>query len=193
MRWSLFLCLTVASQTAAMLCADDRSLDQQFGDQMQPFLKRHCLGCHGPEKQEGKLDLSHATSIPAIVTSLSVWEIVLQRLEAGEMPPAEAEQQPTNEERQAAVRWLRDLCAREASRNAGDPGGLRCCSKHDSSKVPLLLAGGLGGTLETGRVLDYLDQGDDHRKLCSLYLSLMDRMGVSLTHFGDAETRLAEL
>jgi hypothetical protein len=63
-------------------------------------------------------------------------------------------------------------------------------SKHDSSKVPLILAGGLGGTLQTGRVLDYADRGDDHRKLCSLYLSLMDRMDVKLDSFGDAETRL---
>jgi hypothetical protein len=66
-------------------------------------------------------------------------------------------------------------------------------SKHDSTKVPVLLAGGLGGTLETGRVLDYADKGDDHRKLCSLYLSIMDRMGARLDHFGDAETRLAGL
>lgn len=66
-------------------------------------------------------------------------------------------------------------------------------SRHDSSKVPLLLLGGLGGTLETGRVLDYLDKGDDNRKLCSLYLSLMDRMGVELPQFGDTEMRLAGL
>jgi hypothetical protein len=66
-------------------------------------------------------------------------------------------------------------------------------SKHDSTKVPVLLAGGLGGTLETGRVLDYTKQGDDNRKLCSMYLSLMDRMGVKLSHFGDAETPLASL
>ena len=32
-------------------------------------------------------------------------------------------------------------------------------SKHDSSKVPLLLVGGLGGKLDTGRVLDYRDEG----------------------------------
>jgi len=64
-------------------------------------------------------------------------------------------------------------------------------SKHDSTKVPVLLAGSLGGTLETGRVLDYTDKGDDNRKLCSMYLSLMDRMGVKLDRFGDAETRLA--
>lgn len=66
-------------------------------------------------------------------------------------------------------------------------------SRHDSTKVPLLLVGGLGGTLETGRVLDYADLGDDNRKLCSLYLSLMDRMGVQLPSFGDAEERLAGL
>ena len=29
--------------------------------------------------------------------------------------------------------------------------------------------------------------------LCSLYLSLMDRMGVTLDHFGDADTRLKGL
>jgi hypothetical protein len=62
---------------------------------------------------------------------------------------------------------------------------------HDSTKVPLLTAGSLGGTLETGRVLDYTEAGDANRKLCSLYLSLMDRMGVNLDTFGDADARLA--
>ena len=64
---------------------------------------------------------------------------------------------------------------------------------HDSRKVPLLTAGSLGGTLATGRVLDYTDAGDDNRKLCSLYLSLMDRMGVKLDKFGDASMRLARI
>jgi hypothetical protein len=64
-------------------------------------------------------------------------------------------------------------------------------SKHDNTKLPILLAGGLGGTLETGRVLNYFDQGEENRKACSLYLSLMDRMGVQLDKFGDADTRLA--
>src|SRR6266699_3286996 len=65
--------------------------------------------------------------------------------------------------------------------------------KHDNTRLPLVLAGGLGGTLETGRTLDYLQAGDDNRKMCSLYLSLMDRMGVKLERFGDADTRLARL
>jgi hypothetical protein len=63
-------------------------------------------------------------------------------------------------------------------------------NRHDSTRLPLLTVGGLGGTLETGRVLNYFDKGDENRKVCSLYLSLMDRMGVTLEHFGDADARL---
>jgi len=65
--------------------------------------------------------------------------------------------------------------------------------KHDNMKLPVVTAGGLGGTLRTGRALDYLYAGDDKRKLCSLYLSIMDRLGVTLDRFGDADTRLADL
>jgi len=61
---------------------------------------------------------------------------------------------------------------------------------HNGTKVPVALAGGLGGTLKTGRSLDYLTAGDDKRKLCSLYLSIMDRMGLELKEFGDAKERL---
>jgi hypothetical protein len=65
--------------------------------------------------------------------------------------------------------------------------------KHDNTKLPVLTVGGLHGTLKTGRVLDYLGKGDANRRLCSLYLSLMDRMGVRLDRFGDADTRLTEI
>jgi hypothetical protein len=64
-------------------------------------------------------------------------------------------------------------------------------TRHDNSKLPVLTVGGLGGSLQTGRVLDYLGKGDENRKLCSLHLSLMDRMGVELPRFGDADSRLA--
>ncbi len=63
--------------------------------------------------------------------------------------------------------------------------------RHDNTKLPLLTVGGLGGSLQTGRVLDFSTAGDENRKLCSLHLSLMDRMGVTLPRFGDADTRLA--
>jgi hypothetical protein len=63
--------------------------------------------------------------------------------------------------------------------------------KHDNSRLPLVLAGGLNGTIETGRTLNFLDAGDENRKLCSLFLSLLDRMDIKQDSFGDANTRLA--
>lgn len=65
--------------------------------------------------------------------------------------------------------------------------------KHDNFRLPVVLAGGLGGTLRTGRVLSYLDAGAENRKMCSLYLSLMDRYGLKAAAFGDATTRLENL
>ena len=65
--------------------------------------------------------------------------------------------------------------------------------KHDNSKLPLILAGGLSGTLKTGRTFDFYKAGDDNRKMCSLYLSLMDRFGINLDQFGDATERLRDL
>src|SRR5260370_10249732 len=37
--------------------------------------------------------------------------------------------------------------------------------KHDNTRLPLVLAGGLGGTLETGRTLFYVVAGDENPKL----------------------------
>jgi Protein of unknown function (DUF1552) len=65
--------------------------------------------------------------------------------------------------------------------------------KHDNMKLPVVTIGGLGGTLKTGRALDYLPAGDENRRLCSLWLGIMDRMGVKLDSFGDTDKRLANL
>ena len=64
---------------------------------------------------------------------------------------------------------------------------------HSAEQLPVLLTGKGGGTLRNGRILDYMDKGDANRKVCSLHLSLMDRMGVRLDGFGDASSRLEGL
>ena len=66
-------------------------------------------------------------------------------------------------------------------------------SAHNSQKVPLLTVGGLAGQVRTGRVLDYEKQPDSERKLCSLYLSLANKMGVPVDRFGDADEPLLDL
>ena len=64
---------------------------------------------------------------------------------------------------------------------------------HGANQLPFLLTGKGGGSVRTGRILDYLEKGDEARKACSLHLSIMDRMGVKLDRFGDATSRLEDL
>jgi hypothetical protein len=60
---------------------------------------------------------------------------------------------------------------------------------HDSRQLPVVLAGGGGGTIKGGQAYDF--HQDANRKLCRLHLALMDRMGVRVDRFGDAEHALS--
>jgi hypothetical protein len=62
---------------------------------------------------------------------------------------------------------------------------------HNNDQLPVVMLGSAGGQIKTGRILDYL--GKPNRKMCSLYLSMMDKMGVQLDRFGDSTERLAEI
>jgi hypothetical protein len=59
---------------------------------------------------------------------------------------------------------------------------------HDNNQLPVVLLGRGGGQIRTGRVLDYLNS--PNRRMCSLYLSLLDKAGVRLDRFGDSSERL---
>jgi hypothetical protein len=62
---------------------------------------------------------------------------------------------------------------------------------HNNDQLPVVVLGRGGGQIRSGRVLDYV--GRPNRKMCSLYLSLMDKAGVRLDRFGDSNQRLAEI
>ena len=62
---------------------------------------------------------------------------------------------------------------------------------HNNDQLPVVLLGKGGGTIKTGRILDYT--GKPNRKMCSLYLSLMEKAGVKRDAFGDSKGRLAEV
>lgn len=77
---------------------------------LQPFLERHCLSCHGPDKQKGdvRLDTLGPVADPA---AQETWKTVLDMVALGEMPPAE-EPQPARSEREHAVAALEAALAR---------------------------------------------------------------------------------
>lgn len=84
----------------------------------------------------------------------------------------------------------------EGERTLLDNSMLLFCSSmmtgnHNNDQLPVVLVGRGGGRIKTGRILDYL--GKPNRKMCSLYLSLMEKTGVHLAAFGDSKERLAEI
>jgi hypothetical protein len=59
---------------------------------------------------------------------------------------------------------------------------------HNNDQLPVVMLGRGGGQIRTGRILDYVNK--PNRKMCSLYLSMMEKMGVHLDSFGDSRERL---
>ncbi|MCH2203205.1 MAG: DUF1552 domain-containing protein [Fuerstiella sp.] len=95
------------------------------------------------------------------------------------------------------ARILKGLDAvQEGERTLLDNSMILFCSSmltggHDNTQLPVLLCGGAGGQLKTGRTLDYLES--DNRKMSSLYLSLMEKMDLKLNKFGDSTQPLSEI
>jgi hypothetical protein len=62
-------------------------------------------------------------------------------------------------------------------------------NRHTHSNLPLILAGGGGGTLATGRYVQHTS-----KPMCNLFLSLADRMGTKrLERHGDSTGRLGDV
>ena len=59
---------------------------------------------------------------------------------------------------------------------------------HTTERVPLLMAGGLGGAFRTGRSLDF--ERSQNRKFSSLLMAVSDRMGLRHDRFGDSTEQL---
>jgi hypothetical protein len=84
----------------------------------------------------------------------------------------------------------------EGERTALDNSILLFCSSmltggHDATQLPVVMLGRGGGRIETGRTLDYSAKSD--RQMCRLYLSVMDKMNLHLSEFGDADRPLDEV
>ncbi|HWF18598.1 MAG TPA: DUF1552 domain-containing protein [Verrucomicrobiae bacterium] len=68
-------------------------------------------------------------------------------------------------------------------------GGNADGNAHTHTNLPIVLAGSGGGTLKTGRYVNYKSQ-----PTCNLFMSMADRMGLnSLERFGDSTGRLSDV
>lgn len=87
------------------------------------LFKRFCVDCHGAATAEGQVNLEQMAARPAFNTSFKKWEKIAAVVEAGRMPPKEAEQ-PTAQQRESLVKLVRSELTKAADENAGDPGNV---------------------------------------------------------------------
>ena len=68
------------------------------------------------------MDLGAFTTVESVAKDLPRWDLVLEQLEAGSMPPAKAKTHPTPAARDGVIAWIGAVRKLEATRHAGDPG-----------------------------------------------------------------------
>ena len=117
------LALIILSRTH-LASADEASLSPDaigYRATIGPFLKEHCLDCHGTDMQEGDVRFDTLDSDIVRGTGASLWKDILHRLETGEMPP-EDEPQPKQQERDAVTEWIRQELRKNLTAQYGVPG-----------------------------------------------------------------------
>ncbi|MGE0605861.1 MAG: DUF1592 domain-containing protein [Pirellulales bacterium] len=92
----LFFCVLACLSGAVMASA---------GEPFEAFLEKHCLRCHGPEKVERDLRLDQLSRDFKAGADGHLWAEIVERINAGEMPPAD-EPQPTENEIATVIEQL---------------------------------------------------------------------------------------
>ena len=105
--WTVVLSLSVAGIASAQ---SDVTVDSsttvasgltgsEFGETIAPFLTTYCSDCHGADDPEGMLNLSSFASTADVAGDFATWDLILRRVEAGEMPPQDYGEHPSKENR----------------------------------------------------------------------------------------------
>ncbi|MDF1849632.1 MAG: DUF1588 domain-containing protein [Verrucomicrobiales bacterium] len=74
-------------------------------DQALTILETHCVSCHGPDKEKGKIRLDALETIDPVDLQ-KLYAEVQEAVHFKDMPPEDAEQQPNDTEREILLQWL---------------------------------------------------------------------------------------
>ncbi len=97
--------------------------DDAFVSTVQPFLRRNCVACHNDKLTSGELSLSRylTSTATAALKDRDRWELVVQKLRAGEMPP-KGVPRPAADQVAVVANWVETSYARLDRDTAPDPG-----------------------------------------------------------------------
>jgi hypothetical protein len=110
------------STTCFIVCASIfMAVSASAAEPFEVFLEKHCVRCHGPQKEEGDIRIDRLSRDFKAGVDSHHWAEALDKLNSGEMPP-EDEPQPTQDEIAAFVTKLDSLLKEgRAARMAARP------------------------------------------------------------------------
>ncbi len=92
-----------------------------FANDIRPFLRAHCLRCHGGERTNSGFRVDELSTDFQAAKMADRWKEVMDKINLGEMPPEE-EKQPTAAEFEPVVGWI-NTQLREVELAAASAGG----------------------------------------------------------------------
>ena len=73
---------------------------KSFKEVVTPFVDTYCTRCHGQDRQKGGINFGPALKKPGETASSKRWKQAVAIVKSHDMPPDNADKQPTDEERQ---------------------------------------------------------------------------------------------
>ncbi len=83
----------------------DVSLSKRLSEDVRPLLRRLCFECHEGNSAESSVDLSVFKTLNSVRSNPSQWDQIRGVVRIGAMPPPDADNQPTEEERRKISEW----------------------------------------------------------------------------------------
>src|SRR6476646_8423329 len=101
----LILVLMFLSASAWAAEPTEQQLSTSFDRSIRPFLETYCVICHGKAKPKGDFDITPFSTMKAVAGDSKRWQLVLEKLKEGEMPPEKAKKHPSEQARQEVIDW----------------------------------------------------------------------------------------
>jgi hypothetical protein len=82
---------------------------EAFREKVAPFVKTYCVDCHGSKKRKAQINFQPALKNPGDAAFSRHWKQALANVKTHDMPPDDADKQPTDEERGMFTDWIAEL------------------------------------------------------------------------------------
>jgi hypothetical protein len=93
----------------------------EFARDVLPFLEKHCVSCHNPEKKKADLNLKAYRDELSLVKNRTVWTAVAKMVHSGEMPP-ESRPRPAAADAERFGKAITTIFERADRSGKRDPG-----------------------------------------------------------------------